>query len=334
MADFLAQHKFKKTMLNFMAETRSAEATNPLDKIYGVFSLASDACSLGYWHSDGGRRSPWRPFEIDYTLTKEEVFTNITKGIICTSRSLEILRFARYEPNSTSNLPSWVADWANPTPHAVHDYLPLEPIHKNESHSWRPLPRASEPSEEPHLWNAIAREITNRCGACFEIGYKNTLAIRGIHIDTIETLSSDTIPQDPDMFCFDPQNVNTIEHSTRWHDHLESLKIWSEECVRHAETCAPYPTGQSISSVLWSVLNGYDARTEDQVPHGCLALPQAIAHLQLAVGIIEKEMRSEHVDALNDIVQSAALSNFIQCLSRLPKMSVTCFAQKFATTQK
>jgi hypothetical protein len=332
--DFLARHKFKKTLLNFMAETRSAEATNPLDKIYGIFSLASDASSLGYWHSDGEKRSPRRPFEIDYTLTKEEAFINITKAIICTSRSLEILRFARYEPNTTSNLPSWVADWTNPTPHAVRDYFPLEPTNTNESHSWRPSPKAPEVSEDPHLWKAIAREITNRCGAYFEIGHENTLTIKGIHVDTIATLSSDTIPQDLDLFSFDPQNANVTEQFTRWHYHLKSLKIWSEECVRHAETCAPYPTGQSISSALWSVLNGYDARTEDQVPHGCLALPRAIEHLQLAVEIIEKEIRSENVDALSDIVQSAALSNFIECLSRLPKMSVTCFAQKFATTEK
>jgi hypothetical protein len=210
----------------------------------------------------------------------------------------------------------------------------LEPIHANESHSWRRLPRAPKASKEPCLWNAIAHEITNRCGASFEIGYENTLTIKGIHVDTIETLTSKTIPQDPDLFSFDPQNANVTEQMTRWHCHLDSLRTWSEECVRHAEACAPYPTGQSISNALWSVLNGYDAQTEDQVPHGCLALPQAIEHLQLAVRNIETQIRSEHVDALSDVVQSAALSNFIQCLSRLPKMSVTCFAQRFATTQK
>jgi hypothetical protein len=334
MTDFLARHKFKKTLLNFMAETRWAEATNPLDKIYGIFSLASDAGSLGYRHSGGKKISPWHPFKIDYTLTKEEVFINITKAIICTSRSLEILRFAKYEPNSMSNLPSWVADWANPTPHAVHGYLPLEPIDTNESHSWRPPPRSSKASEESQSWTDIAREITKRCGAYFEVGHENTLTIKGIHVDTIETLSSDTIPQDPELFFFDPENANATEQLTKWQSHLKSLKIWSEECVRNAETCAPYPTEQSISSALWSVLNGHDARTEDQVPYGCLALPQAIGHLQIAVDIIGKQIRSEHVDALSDIVQSTALSNFTQCLSRLPKMSVTCFAQKFATTQK
>lgn len=332
--DFLARHKFKKTLLNFMAETRWAEATNPLDKVYGIFSLASDARSLGYWHSGEEKRSPRRPFEIDYTLTKEEVFINVTKAIICTSGSLEILRFAKYEPNSTSNLPSWVADWANPTPHAVRDYLPVESIDRNESHSWRPLLRTSKASEELYPWNAISHEITNLCGAYFEIGHENTLTIKGIHIDTIATLSSHTVPQDHGLFSFDPQNVNATENLTKWHHHLESLKIWSEECVRHAQTCAPYPTGQSISSALWSVLNGHDARTEDQVPHGCLALPRAIENLQVAVSVIGKQIHPKHVDTLSDIVGFAALSNFVHCLSRLPKMSVTCFAQKFATTQK
>ncbi|KAJ4375102.1 hypothetical protein N0V83_002185 [Neocucurbitaria cava] len=314
MIGFLMLHTFKKTLLNFMAETRWAEATNPLDKIYGIFSLASDARLLGYWYSAEGKRSPWRPFEIDYTLTKEEAFINITKAIICTSRSLEILRFAKYNPNSTSNLPSWVADWANPTPHAVRDYLPLEPIDRNESHFWRPLPSAPKTSKNPHLWNAIAHENTDRCGAYFEIGHENTLTIKGIHVDTIETLSSHTIPHDSDLFSIDPHNVNALEQMTKWQHHLESLKKWSEECVRDAKTCAPYPTGQSLSSALWSVLNGQDARTEDQVPHGCLALPQAIENLKGAVDALENQIRSEHVDALSDIVQFAALSNFVECL--------------------
>jgi hypothetical protein len=98
---------------------------------------------------------------------------------------------------------------------------------------------------------------------------------------------------------------------TQRHRHLESLKIWSEECVRHARTCALYPTGQSLSSALGSVLNGYDARTEDQVPDGRLALPRAIENVQVAVVNIEKQIHSKHVDTLSDVVGSAALSNFV-----------------------
>jgi hypothetical protein len=329
--EFFARHTFKKSLLSFIAETRWAEATNPLDKIYGIFSLASDARSLGYWHSCDGKRSPRRSFEIDYTLTKEELFVNVTKAIICTSRSLEILRFAKYQPNSTSNLPTWVADWAHPTPHVIHDYLPLKPIDENGTHSWRPL---SRDSEAPDLGSAIPREITNRCGAYFEIGHEDTLTIKGIHIDTIATLSSHVVPQDHGLFSFDPQNKDPTEEMTQLHRHLESLKIWSEECVRHARTCALYPTGQSLSSALWSVLNGYDARTEDQVPDGCLALPLAIENVQVAVRNVEKQIHSKHVDTLSDVLGSAALSNFVYRLSRLPKMSETCFAKKFATTQK
>jgi hypothetical protein len=332
--DVFARHEFKKSLLNFMAETRWAEATNPLDKIYGIFSLASDARSLGYWHSCEGKRSPRRPFEIDYNLTKEEVFINVTKAIICTSRSLEILRFARYESNNTSNLPTWVANWAHPSPHAVPDYLPVESIDKNKSHSWRPLQEVSRATGTLCPWDSVRHEITNRCRTHFEIGHENTLTIRGIHVDTIATLSSHTIPEDHGMFAFDPQKMNAEETLPKWHHHLESLRIWSEECVRHAQTCTPYPTGQGISSVLWSVLNGYDARTEDQVPYGCLALPGAIRDLQVAVVFIEKQIRSQEVDALSDIVGSVALTRFIHCLSQLPKMSVTCFARKFATTKK
>jgi hypothetical protein len=329
--DFFMQHKFKRTLLNFMAETRWAEATNPLDKIYGVFSLASDARTLGYQHFCGDKLLPQRLFEIDYKLTKEELFTNVTKAIICTSRSLEILRFARYEPNSTSNLPSWVADWANPMPHVVHDYLPVEPINKNGSHSWRPLP---ESSETLNSWTAIPCEITNRCGAYFRIGHENTLTVTGIHFDTIKTISSQVVPQDQSSYSFGPQNKDFTEEARECHHHLELLKSWSEECVRQAQTCTPYPTGQSLSSALWSMLNGYDTRKEDQVPDGCLALPQAIENVQVTLGNVEKQIRSKHADALSDVLGCAALSNFLHRLSQLPKMSQTCLAQKFATTQR
>jgi hypothetical protein len=332
--DFLAStsFKFKRTLLNFMVETRWAEATNPLDKIYGIFSLASDASSLGYWNSGEEETSLWRPFDIDYTLTKEALFINVTKAIICTSRSLEILRFAKYEPNSKSNLPSWVADWAHPTPHAVRDYLPLEPIKGNGTRSWRPLPGVSKASKE--LDPSIFHEITNRCGAYFKLGHENTLIIKGIHVDTIATLSSHTVPDDLGLFFPGPQQfVNAAEDLAKWHHYLESLKIWSEECVRHAQTCTPSPTEQSISSAFWTVLNGRDARTEDQVPDGCLALPRAIEKLQVALCNFGKQICSK-VDAPVDMAGFAAQSNLEHCMSRLPDMTETCFAQKFATTQK
>jgi hypothetical protein len=326
--ELFARHKFKRTLLNFMAETRGAEATNPLDKIYGIFSLATDTRSLGYLHSSEGKSSLWHPFKIDYTLTKEELFIKVTKAIIWTSKSLEILLFARYEPNSTSNLPSWVADWATPTPHTVPYHVPLESIDWEETNSWRTVPANFEDSQS----NAIAREITERCGAYFEIGHENTLTIRGIHIDTIARLSSCTIPEQQHVF-FDPLYERCTEYVAEEQHHLESLKIWSEECVQHAKTCDPYPGGQRISDALWSVLNGRDARTEDQIPHGCLALPRAIEDVQVAVSAVERQDRSKHGDALSEILDAAALSNLKRCLSRLPKMRKTCSSQKFATTQ-
>jgi hypothetical protein len=331
--ELFTRHKFKRTLLNFMAKTRGAEATNPLDKIYGIFSLADDTRSLGYWHSSEGKSSSWHPFEIDYTLTKEELFIKVTKAIICTSKSLEILRFARYEPNGTSNLPSWVADWASPTPHTVLYESIMESIDRNERNSWRPGPTTFDAPQDIYPSNCIAREITERCGAHFEIDHQNTLTIRGIHMDTIAALSSCTIPQYQNSF-FDPHNERSTEFMADVQQHFESLKTWSEECIRHAQTCDPYPSGQSISSALWSALNGCDARTEDQVPHGYLTLPRAIEDVQVAAGAVERQSRSKYDDALSDILGATALSNFKQCLSRLSMMKETCSTRKFATTQK
>ncbi|KAH7066129.1 heterokaryon incompatibility protein-domain-containing protein [Paraphoma chrysanthemicola] len=319
--DIFAQKEFKKTLLKFMAETRRAEATNPLDKIYGVFSLASDTRSLGYWHSSEGERL-WLPFKIDYTLAKRDLFIKITKAILCTSGSLDILRFSKYEPLSDRNLPSWVADWATPTSSTAPHYLPV-----------RTISETCKDPKERSIKTAISHQITHHCRPHVEFGHQNTLTIKGIYLDTIASLSLHTLPQDAALSYCDPDGADVTGTITKWHRHLEALKLWSEECVQHAQTCHPYPTGESIASALWSTLNGHASLAEDQVPGGCVALPRAIENDQLAAGAVEKQLQSEHADALSDVLSSAALSKVLECLSRLPKMSATCSGQKFATTR-
>jgi hypothetical protein len=46
--NLMPQCDFKRTLLNFLTDTRWAEATDPRDKVYGILSLAEDARSLGY----------------------------------------------------------------------------------------------------------------------------------------------------------------------------------------------------------------------------------------------------------------------------------------------
>ncbi|KAH7071640.1 heterokaryon incompatibility protein-domain-containing protein [Paraphoma chrysanthemicola] len=329
--DIFAQKEFKKTLLSFMAGTRRAEATNPLDKIYGVFSLASDARSLAYWHSSEGERV-WLPFQIDYTLAKEDLFIKITKAILCTSGSLDILRFSKYEPHCERNLPSWVADWATPTSSTAPHYFPLVSIDETENRSWRSMPEACKDPKERLIKTAISHQITRHCRPHVEFGHQNTLTIKGMHLDTIATLSLNTFPQDAALSYFDPDGADVTGTIAKWHRHLEALKLWSEECLQHAQTCHPYPNGESIASALWSTLNGHASRAEDQVPDSCVALPRAIENVQLAAGAVEKQMQSEHVDALSDVLSSVALSTLLECLARLPKMSATCSGQKFATT--
>ena len=65
--NFMHHCDFKRTLLNFLADTRWAEATDPRDKVYGILSLAEDAGSLGYQAA----KSEWVPFRVDYRLSKE-----------------------------------------------------------------------------------------------------------------------------------------------------------------------------------------------------------------------------------------------------------------------
>ncbi|TID21430.1 HET-domain-containing protein [Venturia nashicola] len=80
------------------AALASLQAKDPLDKIYGILSLAKDSAELG--------------IEVNYTITHQELYTELAKAYILRGD----LWFFSYcgtgiEPSTT--LPSWVADWSH-----------------------------------------------------------------------------------------------------------------------------------------------------------------------------------------------------------------------------
>ncbi|MCJ1314383.1 hypothetical protein MMC25_008065 [Agyrium rufum] len=201
--DITSRYSFKPTLLNFLTQTRLAEATDPRDKVYGIFSLAEDAKKLGYQETD----SKWIPFKVDYQLTKDRVFINVTKAILYTSHSLYVLQFARKRTGQAGCLPSWVPDWASEDPYLESGDPPLAPLHGLARESWRDKERNLSLDTFPS-GSSLHENITYFCDASFYLSKNDTLNIKGIHCDTIKSLSDHPWRLRDDRWQFNPQSID------------------------------------------------------------------------------------------------------------------------------
>ncbi|KAF2475914.1 HET-domain-containing protein [Lindgomyces ingoldianus] len=333
VTNFLTAHKFKPTLLNYLAGTRWAEATNPLDKVYGILSLADDARTLGSWDVGLGKNRRWLPFKVDYNLSKEEVFINATKAILCTTRSLDVLRFARYDPDSANGLPSWVADWANKTPHRVFGHMSVCPTYEDKKPSWRSYLATSDQS---YIRDPIYHDITLHCSPEFYLGKANTLNVKGIHFDTITALSTNVYPREH-AHGIDPQSKDPTELFEPMQQHLRIITQWIDDCVQLARRCSPYPTRQSPLSSLWRTLSGGVTPENSLMPQGFEALLSNLSKAESALGALKTQLssvQSKWPDALSEIAASAALSHFESLVSWLSECNSRCHSRKFAITRK
>jgi hypothetical protein len=324
--DFITQHKFKPTLLNYLAETRWAEATDPRDKIYGILGLADTTRSLG--HREKGRNSTWIPFKPDYNLSKEEVFINVTKAILWTTRSLSVLRFARHMSKNVTGLPSWVPDWSSKEPHAVPEYLSLGPISAGNEQFWRSKWTISSSCRERR---PASYDIAQQCQPSFSLGRGNSLTVTGLHFDTIASVTQHTYPRDDIMYTVDPLNKDTTELHELMHQHLESTYEWIEECIHHAANCLPYAAEESTWTSLWRMLNADTTQDKKPIPEGCKTVLESIRTAQSSLAALSS--RSGNPDPLTEIALGAAFSNFEHCMSQLPKVGTEYSSWRFATTR-
>lgn len=94
----------ERRLLKLLQNTRSFKSTMPVDKIYGVLGLASDAHKCGV--------------TVDYTLSAADVFTQFAKYHIEKTQSLDLLYSCAFKTTPAAlNVPSWVPDWTQPQFH-------------------------------------------------------------------------------------------------------------------------------------------------------------------------------------------------------------------------
>lgn len=113
--------------------------------------------SLGYWNET----SQWVPFQVDYKLPEKQVFINVAKAIMETTKSLEILRFAGQLRNKTIGMPSWVPNWADAHPVVLPGYPRIVSTRAGTKETWRDDGECSAYPTNGGIADALWRTLNN-----------------------------------------------------------------------------------------------------------------------------------------------------------------------------
>ncbi|KAG4442435.1 hypothetical protein IFR05_002081 [Cadophora sp. M221] len=165
----------------------NAAAKDPRDKVYSMFSMASDG--------------DYYDIVVDYGegITATELFTDIVKQSIGISGSLSII-LPRRRRNETPHLPSWVPDWSSTTP-------------DSERGNWADAyPFQVSPDAENYQAALLGRAIVRYSrGSMLALGFRldevRTISQNRREPLEIETRPSlfDWVPQFLSFLCFNPQ---------------------------------------------------------------------------------------------------------------------------------
>jgi Heterokaryon incompatibility protein (HET) len=90
-------HGVQQDLLSLLLQHRSAQATDPKDKIYALRGLAQDSHII----------------EVNYSRSLTEIYTDAAMRLLDQGQSLDILSMAHLHDNENlTDLPSWVPDWS------------------------------------------------------------------------------------------------------------------------------------------------------------------------------------------------------------------------------
>jgi hypothetical protein len=341
----LAMAGFRRNLLDYLSQTRWAEATNPRDKVYGILSLAKDASELGWYEETKQNRRTrrhqidyhprtWVPFTVDYTVPPARVFINVTRAIIYKTWSIEILKFVENGTARLTELPSWVPNWGDSSPPPTF-HIPFD-------YGWRP-----QSSERPVMWRPhkhynfsiadtdcirmmISNAITERCSAVFSFQSNDALTIKGIELDKITAITTHTHPPDMDI-----TGEPVLGKLRAVREYLVRLTQWVEECVQLFVCYKPYPTLQETWTVFKKTL--YDEKVKDDNVSDPECFDDLFTDLRKAVYALETEIRVHQLgddEPLLDILRTTA---HMQCESgscfyRLPSASLFIPGRRLAIT--
>jgi hypothetical protein len=335
--------EFRGNLLDYLSQTQWAEATDRRDKIYGILSLAKDASELGWYEnpkqSRQTRRHPWSsriwvPFEVDYTAPPARVFTNVTKAIMCKTRSIEILKFVENGTARSTELPSWVPNWGDEAPTFTY-HVPFESAWQPQSSErrgkWRPRKKYDYSiANTDRMKKMISNDIADRCSAVFSFQPNDALTIEGIEFDKITAVSTHTHPPDMDLTA-----ESHLGRLCAFRDYLLRLTQWIEECVQLFKCHKPCPTLHETWTVFKKML--YQEKRNDIPDTECF--DDFLADLEKAVYALATQIRIHQLgddEPLLGILRAAAdvQCDSVSCFCRLPGGSVFLPGRKLAITAK
>jgi hypothetical protein len=312
----LMMRDFRGNLLDYLSQTRWAEATDPRDKIYGILSLAKDAPKLGWYEETMQNRRTrrhqidchpwtWVPFTVDYTTPPARVFINVTRAIIYKTQSIEILKFVENATARLTELPSWVPNWGDNSPsktfHIPFDYE-RQPESSDRSVMWRPSKHYDfSNTNTDHTRMMISNKITERCSAVFSFRPNDALTIKGIEFSKITALSTHTHPPDMDVTA-EPDLGKLCAVG----DYLVRLTQWIEECMQLFICHKPYPTLQETWTVFKKIL--YQEVNDDDITDS-ECFDGLLTDLRKAVDALAIEIRVHKLgddEPLLDILRTAA----------------------------
>ena len=85
------------SLIEVLYESSLSQCTDSRDRVYSILGLATIDEKM--------------PIPIDYNLSSEAVYHNLTRFLIEDTQSLEVLKYVEH-PKSTNGIPSWVPDWS------------------------------------------------------------------------------------------------------------------------------------------------------------------------------------------------------------------------------
>ncbi|KAH6619004.1 heterokaryon incompatibility protein-domain-containing protein [Boeremia exigua] len=343
----LTMMDFRGSLLDYLSQTRWAEATNPRDKIYGILSLAKDASNLGWYEENRPSRrlrshrvdhKPWAwvPFTVDYAVSPVRVFTNVTRAIIYKTKSIEVLKFVDNGTARLTELPSWVPNWGDSSPprtyHIPFDYE-RQPRSSEGPKVWRPSKRNDFSNARlDRTRRMISNCITEHCSAVFSFGPDDTLTLKGLEFDKITALSTDIHPP-----VIDLSKEPNIGELCAIKDYFLRLKQWIEQCVQLCECHEPFPTLEETWTVFKEVL--YEGKVEEGVKPVPGGFDDLLTDLTKAIDALAIEIRVHQLgddEPLLDVLRTTANVQYEAGLlfQRLPSASLFSSDRRLAITAK
>jgi hypothetical protein len=336
---------FRGTLLDYLSQTRRAEATNPRDKIYGILSLAKDASNLGWYeekkqyrrvgrHQINYQPRVWVPFKVDYAVSPTRVFINVTRALIYKTRSIEVLKFVENGTARSTKLPSWVPNWGDSSPprtyHIPFDHE-LQPQSSERPEVWRPSKQYDFSNTKlDRTRMMISNNITERCSAVFSFGLGDALTIKGLEFDQITALSPHVHPS-----VIDFTTELNLGGMCAARDYLVRLTQWIEQCLQLFECYKPCHTLEETWTVFKNML--YQGQVNGGDEPGPESFDDLLTDIKKAVDAMAIEIRVHQLgddEPLLDILRSTANVQYesVSCFDGLPSASLFVSNRRLAIT--